>query len=811
MVRTHLRGIAVVLGVLSSLLLGVALGLVSWAYRSLPAWSGDVHAAGVAQPIEILRDHQGIPHIFASDEADAYFGLGYAHAQDRLWQMELNRRLASGRLAEVFGPDALERDRRFRAVGLRRAAEASLPHLDDLTRLALHGYVRGVNAFLQQRANLPVEFGLFRVEPEAWSAVDSLVWLDMMAWMLSSNLDTELSRARLAKRLEPRMLAELFAPYGGEAALVLPELGEGLQASPDAPNVTGTLFDSSRAPTTGLGSNNWAVAGSRTQSGKPLLANDPHLALTTPSLWYLAHLHAPGLDVIGATLPGVPGVILGRNDAVAWAFTNTGSDTQDVFIERLASDDAGSYETPDGTRPFSVVREVIHVKGAPDDVLDVRISRHGPVLSGADPEVTEITAPGHVLALRWTALDPDNDTLAFVTHAAHARNADDLEQATRHFVAPPQNVVYADTAGQIGWVAAGRVPLRASGEKLHGLLPVAGWDGRGDWQGYIPFDELPRERNPASGRIVTANQKITPPGYPHWVSAEWADPSRAERIQTLLDATEPHTVETFGAMQLDVQSGSARVLLPRLLELDERRRERLSARQSEWLERLAHWDLQMRAELVEPLVFSAWLREFSRAVYADELGDSFDGVWAERVGFLSNVLSDRAGQARWCDDVRTAAAEECGQLAIVALGAALGYLEERYGADPSRWSWGQAHRARSRHFPMTRVPLLRDWFDLTVESDGGTNTVNVGAYAIGDDEAPFESQHAAGYRAVYDLGRPEASRFLVNGGESGHVLSAHYRDWVHPWQRGELVPMVMERASVEQGGLGKLRISPPVP
>jgi penicillin amidase len=789
-----------------ALVLAAALGAaVWWGHRSIASWSGDVVVAGLRQPIEIVRDQHAVPHIFAQSEVDAYFGLGYVHAQDRLWQLELNRRLGSGRLSEIFGPDALIRDRLFRTLGLRRMAEKNLEHLGPAALEALDGYVRGINAFLGPGPALPPEFALLGVTPEPWTAGDALVWLKMMAWMLSSNMDSELWRWRLSRHLGPEDVAEFFAPYPGDAPIVLGELPAAL-AAPAGP--TGMRWTPAGIEDTSLGSNNWAVSGERSQSGKPLLANDPHLGLTSPSIWYLAHLNAPGLNVIGATMPGLPGVILGRNDAVAWAFTNTGSDTQDLFLEQLVPGDPARYQTPIGSRAFEVVREVIRIKGAADQILDVRVSRHGPVISDVHAPATELTPPGHVLALAWTALAPDDGTIQFTLSAAHAKDAAELQEAARHFHSPPQNIVHADTQGNIGFIAAGRVPRRQEGNALRGLLPAPGWLPRFDWDGMIPFEELPAQQNPAAGRIVTANQKITPPGYPHWLSSEWAEPYRAERIDALLLQTERHSVESFAAMQLDVASGAARRLLPVLLgalsaegaEEDPRKRGLLLA--------LAAWNFELRAEAAEPLIFNAWVRELAREIYADELGELFPDAWAERMGFLGNVLSSSGEQAHWCDDVSTGPREACGERIRRAFERAVSELEARYGSDPAAWSWGRAHQARARHFPMTRIPVLRDLFDVVTTSSGGSHTINVGAYSIGDSEAPFASRHAASFRAVYDLADPEASRFMVHAGQSGHVLSPYYRNWAEPWLRGELVPMLTARSAVQSGALGVLRIVP---
>jgi penicillin G amidase len=797
------RRVGLVALAVAAVLAGVGLGAWVWAYRSLPMTSGTVAVAGTSAPVRIIRDRYGVPHIFAANEEDVCFGLGYVHAQDRLWQLELNRRLASGQLAEVFGPDALPRDRLFRTLGSRRAAERDLARLEPESRSTLEAYARGVNAVLSEQRPLPPEFALTGVTPAPWTALDSMVWLKMMGWILSMNLDSELWRWRLSARLDARQVAELLASQPSEPPIV----SDVPIAPGEAAQRTGQHWAWPRSAI-GLGSNNWVVDGRRTASGKPLLANDPHLALTSPSIWYLAHLSAPGFDVIGGTMPSLPGVIVGRNDHVAWAFTNTGSDTQDVFVEQLAAGDPTRYVTPDGPAPFELVREVIRVEGRPDEILDVRITRHGPVISDVYEPARGLAPAGHVLALAWTALASEDDTPRFALQAARARSAADFVEAARHFRAPPQNMVYADRAGAIGFIAAGRMPLRGPDNTARGLVPAPGWRREFDWQGFIPFDGLPAQRDPASGQIVTANHKIVASDYPYWLGADWAEPYRAERIAERLRAEPAHSVESFASIQRDVQSGPARDLLPLLLAAMPPEADGMGPRASELLAALRGWNLEMRAAAREPLVFAAWVRQLARSVYADELGDSFEDVWAERVVFLRNVLTDRYGESRWCDDVGTPGGETCADRVRLAFDAALSDLEGRYGADLSKWSWGRAHRARARHFPMTRVPFLRDVFDVVTPADGGTHTVNVGAYAVADADAPFESRHAAGYRGIYDLANPSASRFGINTGQSGHVLSPHYRDRAEPWQRGELVPMSTDRAAIEAEATDVLLLEP---
>lgn len=805
-----------------------------WLRSSLPRLSGSVEVAGLEQPIEIVRDASAVPHVLARTEADAYFGLGYAHAQDRLWQLEVNRRIGSGRLAEVLGERALRRDRLFRTLGLRAVAEQNLRHMNEPARRALAAYAAGVNSFLVADPALPPEFGLLQVEPEPWSPVDSLIWLKVMAWTLSGNMDRELDRWRLSRHLSPLQLAEFVSPYPGDEPPVLTNLPGIFEAAGAA---TGQN-ELGRAPPDSLGSNNWAVDGRRTESGKPLLANDPHLSLTSPSLWYLAHLQAPGLDVIGATLPSLPGVILGRTASAAWAFTNTGSDVQDVYLERLVPGQPDRYETPEGSAAFEVRHERIVVRGGASEQLLVRVTRHGPVVSDVYPPAAQLVPAGYVLAFRWAALEPDDRSFEFVTEVAHAQDADDVLAAARHLDSPTQNVVYADSQGNIGFVAAGRVPVRSSDNPMRGMLPALGWDARHEWQGYLPFEQLPQLHNPSTGRLVTANQKIVPEGYPHWLGSEWKDPARARRIESLLDAVPRHSVESFGRMQTDIEDGTARMLLAHMLSdvgAPERRRRDGEARFANAalprpavgagvgpsrtcatldaelvqtaLARLEHWDLQMDAERPEALIFSAWVRELTRGVYADELGPEFEQQWAERPVFLVNVLSDRRGQGRWCDDTSTLERETCTDQLHTALCRGLALLVERHGSTLENWRWGAAHVARSRHVPLSAVPLLSSWFDVTTPSPGGSHSVNAGAFPL-DDEALFENHHGAAFRAVYDLGDPERSRFMLRTGQSGHVLSPHYRDLAASWLRGESVPMTTRREAFARGALGTLRLLP---
>ena len=782
---------------LTALLAALLAGAFLYLRQSLPKTEGEIRLAGLGSRVEVLRDRYGIPHIFAASLADASFALGFVHAQDRLWQMEMSRRIAAGRLAEVLGAGGLETDRFLRTLGVRRAAEANLRTLDAETRQLLDAYAAGVNAFLAEAPVLPLEFWLTGVRPDPWTPADSVGWVKMMAWDLGGNWRSELLRMRLAKTLPMARIHEFLPPYPGESAPSLPDLKE-LYGSLEKEAVRLAQF----APDNeGLGSNNWVVSGERSASGKPLLANDPHLGLTAPPVWYFAQISTPGVNVIGSTLPGVPGVILGRNERIAWGFTNTGPDVQDLFIEKL--DASGGYLTPEGPQPFKIVDETIRVKGAEPEKLRVRISRHGPVISDVSRPAQDEAPRGHVIAFSWTALAEDDRSMQAALKFARAREWASFLAAARDFQSPQQNIVYADVDGNIGFVAAGRVPHRRATNDLKGMAPAPGWQEKYDWVGAIPFEQLPLSFNPPSGAIVTANQRITPPGYAHFISSDWQPPYRADRIQQLLDATPKHTVQSFAAIQADVLSQAMRELLPRLLATRPRSEEARKA-----LAMLEKWNGAMSPERAEPLIAWAWWRELARAIYADELGDAFRQHWTSRAVFIGSVLSGDPDKARWCDNVRTPAVETCEEVLAQSQDAALADLAKRYGDDVQLWRWGEAHAARHEHRPFGRQPLLARLFDINVPSPGDPYTVNVGRNNMNDEARPFANRHAASLRAIYDLSDLEKSLYIHSGGQSGNLLSEHYKAFAEAWAKNEYIPMRARRETLEKEPHDLLRLLP---
>ena len=531
-------------------------GIYIWARGSLPVMDGTIELAGITTPVRITRDRDAVPHIYAESTEGVMFGLGFAHAQDRLWQMEINRRIGTGRLSEVLGAATAGTDRFLRTFGGRRAAERAYDELDQKTRAALDSYTSGVNAFLETHDTpLPPEFLILRHQPEPWEPQDSLVWGKMMAWDLALNWRNELLRLRLSKLagLTPGQISELFPPYPGDAPVALPDLSSVWSDTPV--DIAGSPIEV--APKVSNGSNNWVLAGKRTTSGKPLLANDPHLGLGVPSVWYLAHLESPEFRAIGATLPGIPGIILGWNDRVAWGFTNLNADVQDLYVEKLVTGDPTSYLTPDGPRPLAVHSEVIHVRDDVNVDVIVRETIHGPVISDASSRAASAAVPTNIVSLAWTALRDGDSTARAILLMNQSRNWDEFVDALRLFKEPHQNVLYADIDGNIGYHAIGRVPIRHSANTGQGALPVPGWERIYEWTGYIPFEEMPHAFNPTDGSIATANHKIVDGSYPYFISKDWASSYRIRRIEAIQSSEE---LEEFSEhLKVDVTEEGLRI------------------------------------------------------------------------------------------------------------------------------------------------------------------------------------------------------------------------------------------------------------
>jgi penicillin amidase len=814
------------------LMLLAATGVYALLRRSLPQMSGTITVQGISAPVDIVRDADSVTHVFGATKLDTFYGLGYAHAQDRLWQMEFQRRVGMGRLSEVFGPASLNTDRFLRTLGTGRAAVAAWSSLAEQTKTELTAYIGGVNAFIATHhgSQLPLEFTLLRYEPEPWTGPDVLAWVKMMAWDLSKNYSIELLRHDTAALLGSDRAAGLFPPYADDARTIvsardMPVSKISANGAPTFRSAQGTpeglrstvesfwsqaFASSTDLPGFGsaLGSNNWVVDGTMTVSGKPLLANDPHLDAQIPSLWYLAHLSAGDFDVIGATLPGAPAVVLGRNKFIAWGATNVMADVQDLYREHL--DQTGKFAEFRGrAEPLHFVQETIRVKGRSDVRWTVRITRHGPLISDAinannatstpQAERTGVVEP---LAFRWTALDPDDSTVTSILPLNEARNWTEFTGALQDFVVPAQNFVYADVEGHIGYYAPAHLPIRARGD---GSNVSEGWTGDAEWTGWIPFNDLPHTYDPPEHFIVTANEKPTPPGQPQPISGEFMEPYRSQRVIDRMHEKTKLAPDDFASIQADTYSRHAQQLVPLLLD----RVHPIDAQDAQAVRILREWNFDARGDSAAAAIFQSWFYELPIAIVSDELGTRLtaDYLGLDRTSYRSRfVMRTLATKDNaWCDNTRTPKKETCDDVVSAALHAAVERLARPLGDDMRSWRWDAVHRSIFAHSVFNTVPVIGRWLRREVPHGGDWSSVDVGPVS---PVRPFEQHPVPGYRQIVDLSPANDSRFLDAVGQSGHGLSPHYDDALPLWAAHRYRTMRMDRGAVENGAIGSLRLLP---
>ncbi len=779
--------------------------------RPLPRTNGRVEVPGLERGVEVLRDRWGVPHIYASTRADLFFAQGYIHAQDRLFQMEVQRRLGAGRLAEIAGEAGLESDRLFRRVGLWRAAVRDSQELRGEAREAVAAYCQGVNAFIEKhRKRLPLEFGFLRFRPEPWAPADCLVWGNVLAWGLSVNWESEILRARMVALLGPEKVARLEAGYPPGQPLIVPPgvdyrgLGSSLlEEYQRVKEITGLNA-------WGIGSNNWAVDGHRSVTGRPLLANDPHLPPLMPSIWYEVQLCGPDFDVVGASFPGAPGVVIGHNQRIAWGVTNAQVDVQDLYLERFDPQDPSRYEFAGGWEQAEVVREEIAVRGQQPVVEEVRITRHGPVLTPIFP------VEPRPLALRWTGLD-GNSIATAVLKLNQAGNWQEFCAALRYWTVPAQNFVYADVDGNIGYYLAGKVPIRARGQ---GLLPVPGWSGEYEWTGYIPFEELPQAFNPPSHYVASANNRPVDDDYPYYLGQEWIAGYRAKRIGTLLTAREKLSVQDFKAIQADTYSLPGVEVARHMVRLKPS-----DPWQERALQRMAAWDGYLSPDSVAAAIYEVYLWHLARRVFGHHLqglAEAYLGSGhlpiAPVNGFLgrSTPLLLRLIQERdpdwWASETHDPALDgEDRHVASVdgwdralqgALADTTSFLRGRLGDRVEGWTWGRLHRVSFSHPLARRKPLHWLLSRGPHPMPGDLDTVLQGAYVPG---MPFDAQVAVPvYRQIIDVGDWGRSVMVHAPGQSGHLGSPHYDDLLPTWLAGDHHPMLYDRADVERNAEARL-------
>ena len=804
-------------------LMALALAAVAVAYfflsRSLPDYSEDFTLPGITAPVEIVRNNASVPHIFGASDADVFFGLGFAHAQDRLWQMVMLRRTVQGRLSEVFGERTLGIDDLLRRYDLYGLAVRSVDAQDAATKAALVAYSAGVNAWIGQvnakaRGRGAPEMFFFSDEIAAWQPADSIAIVKLMALQLTGQMQTEVLRARTSLLLPDERLRDIMPDDPGAPVVAVPKYSEvmpGVLPGASPVRMAGDPLSPFPGPGLAGASNAFAAAPARSSAGGALLANDPHLAFSAPSIWYLARLELRSGGVIGATIPGIPAVLLGRSDRLGWGLTSSYLDDQDVLIEKLNPDDREEYQTPDGWKRFETRRSIVRVKGRDPVTITLRWSDNGPILPGTQFDLASITPPGHVAAVSWTALQPDDTSMTAAIRLMESPDIPAALEAGRLFVAPSQNLMLADRKG-IAFQLIGRMPRRDPASQTKGRLPALGARPENRWQGTFDYADNLRVVNPGSGLLGNTNNKTTDAPFPRHVSFDWGDAFRIQRWLALMQARKVHTRESFIEAQLDTVSPVARAVLP-LIGADlwftgeaapegtpERMRQKALAL-------LSQWNGEMNEHLPEPLIYAAWLRALQDRLIRDELGPLADAFRRPDPVFLSRVFQDTDGASKWCDVIQSAAVETCIDIARMALDDALLRLSERYGPDIESWRWGDAHEAAQDHPVLGRIPVLRYFVNIRQSTSGGDYTLMRGSTSE-EEPDPFENVHGPGYRGVYDFADPDSSVFIISTGESGHPLSRHYDDLGVLWRRGEYIPMSLDPELARAAAVGITHLTP---
>jgi penicillin G amidase len=802
--------------VLSLLALLVSYYILS---RSLPDYSTDFTLPGVAAPVEIVRNNNNVPHIFGKTDEDVFFALGFAHAQDRLWQMTMLRRTAQGRLSEMFGQRTLKLDELMRRYDLYTLSLSSVAAQDDATKAALDAYANGVNAWIGQINERSLgrgapEFFLFSNEIAAWQPADSIAIVKLMALQQSSHLEAEVLRARMSLLLSDARLRDILPDDPSMGVTALPDyasLMPGVLPSAASIHLAQDALSPFPARAFAGASNAWAAAPDRSAAGGSLLANDPHLGFTAPTVWYLARMELAAGGVIGATIPGVPSILIGRSDKLGWGITSSYLDDQDVIMERLNPANPEEYATPAGFVPFVTRRSIITVKDADPVTITLRWSQTGPVLPGSHYNLASVTPAGHVAALSWTALSGLDTSMTASLQLMKAGSVADAIEAGHLFIAPSQNLMLADAKG-VALQTVGAMPARDASHQSQGRMPAPGWEGNNRWTGIFPYTDNPRVIAPSTGLLGNTNNKTVDQPFPKHVSFEWGDTQRIQRWLTLMKTREVHTRESFIEAQLDTVSFTARSLLP-LVGADlwftgepapEGTPERLRQKA---LAIMAEWNGEMGEHLPEPLIYMAWLRALQDRMIRDEVGPMADEFTHLEPLLIERVFRDVDGASVWCDIIQSAAVETCPELARIALDEALLRLSEKNGVNIESWRWGDAHQATHDHPVLGEAPILKYFVNMRQSTSGGDNTLLRGL-TKGTEPDPFLNVHGAGYRGVYDFADPDSSVFITSTGQSGHPLSSNYDDLGELWRRGEYIPMSLDPELARAAAVGTTHLFP---
>lgn len=748
--------------------------------KSFPQTEGTLSLAGIERPVQIVRDEYGVPRIEAGSEHDLIFALGYVHAQDRLWQMDMSRRIGEGRLSELFGFETLPFDRMFRIVGIRSISEKIEQGMTPESRSRLQWYADGVNAFIaSHKGTYPIEFDVLRYDPEEWRPVHSIMIGRLMAWELNLSWWTDLTYGAIAERVGLEKALDIFPPFPSEVQPTVPADSWKKYAGLTGDFLrTAQSFAATWGPMGILGgSNAWVVSPRKSATGKVILANDTHLQLQSPSKWYEVQLHAPGYEVSGMSVPGVPGVIAGHNRHIAWGLTNAMADDADFYIERIDTAGGEKYLYNGEWRPVLRREETISVKGDTAVPVVIRSTHHGPIVTDIRTPLTKTAYP-YVATMRWTGTEVSDQVEAF-NKIDRASNWEEFTKGVSEFSGPGQNFVYGDDEGNIGYWCGVKLPIRG---KQSTLLPLPGWDPETEWKGFVPFDQLPHLFNPPEGYIATANNKIVDDSYPYHISDLWEPASRIVRLREILGTQGVFTVEDFELLQNDMFSHQAKRIMPRVLDALKDSTLDVPDKQTV-LEYLKSWNFTFSKEDIATTIYQEFFVKMLENIYKDEMGDSLfhDWVLLGNVPIRVTTKLVEQGTSTWFDDVRTDSLETCDQIIRKSLTEAVYSLRREMGTQTKDWRWGDRHTVTIRH-PFGLVRPLDRLFNIgPFPYGGGSTTLMSGEYSFNE---PFAVTVGASFRQIFDFARPDEWQSVLPPGQSGQVLHAHYDDQTQLWLHG---------------------------
>ncbi len=749
--------------------------------KSLPQTTGTLVVQGLQAPVRVYRDAFGVPHIFAQNETDLFFAMGYVVSQDRFWQMELNRKAATGTLSEIFGSKTVEVDRLIRTIGIPKIANELVENISSESKTILNAYASGVNAFLgQNKNNLPIEFVLlqYQSQPEPWRIEHSLAYQRLIAWSLEMAWRVDPVFGELIDRVGINKINEILPNYSTNAPTVVEsQYFQFHQLHNELNTVAHDLFDLLKIVGPGLGSNSWVVSGERTSTGKPMLANDPHLMYQNPAIWYEIHLTAPGIDCYGVSLPGTPGIVIGHNQSIAWGLTNTMADGCDFFIEKVNPENIDQYLYQGKWYDITKFAEEITVKDQPPVNLMTRFTHQGSVISDIHPILKNTTK---LISMKWNGRQNSDETLACYK-INKAQNWDQFRDGLKFFAVPAQNYIYTDTAGNIGYYCAGSIPIRRTG---NGLLPQPGWNNNFEWITSIPFEQLPHLFNPSEGMIVTANNKVDDDKYPYFISSYWEPPYRAQRIRELLALKDKLTLDDFKTIQFDLFSKHAQFLMPTILKiLPEFKQD--SQLKTYFCHALQTWNLNLEAESVTPTIFESLLTKIFKNIFCDELGDTLFHNFLELpnipIRITDNLIAK--GTSDWFDNINTPEIKETmPDIILASLVETFDYLKTQFGESIYNWRWGNIHSVTFEHALGKTKPLDR-LFNIGPFPLGGSYTsVNNATFLLNRDD--FQVFAGPSMRQIVDLSNINNSLIVITTGESGHPLSKHFKDQTPLWLNG---------------------------